>query len=44
LRGVVDSKAGLKAHPDEIAPYRILPAAVDAVENTVLARLKLFNA
>lgn len=35
---------GLKAHPDEIAPYRILPAAVDAVENTVLARLKLFNA
>ena len=34
---------GLKAHPDEIAPYKILPAAVDAIERVVLARLKLFN-
>jgi fructose-bisphosphate aldolase, class II len=34
---------GLRAQPDEIAPYKILPVAVDAVEKTVLTRLKLFN-
>jgi fructose-bisphosphate aldolase class II len=34
---------GLKAHPHEIAPYRILPSAVDAVKDTILARLKLFS-
>ena len=34
---------GLKAHPHEIAPYRILPSAVDAVKNTILARLHLFS-
>lgn len=34
---------GLKAHPNEIAPYKILPAAVNAVETTVVRRLRLFN-
>jgi fructose-bisphosphate aldolase, class II len=34
---------GLRSHPDEIAPYKILPSAVEAVQNTVLRRLKLFN-
>ena len=34
---------GLKAHPDEIAPYKILPAAVETIERTAIARLKLFN-
>lgn len=34
---------GLSANPKEIAPYKILPAALEAVESTVLARLKLFN-
>jgi fructose-bisphosphate aldolase class II len=34
---------GLKAHPEEIVPYKILPVAVHAVEKTVLRRLKLFN-
>ncbi len=39
-RGV---EAGLKSHPNELAPYKILPSAVDAVQKTVLERLKLFN-
>lgn len=34
---------GLKAHPNEIAPYKILPAAVNAVEAVVARRLRLFN-
>lgn len=33
----------LKEHPDEVAPYKYLPAVVDAVEKVVEARLKLFN-
>ena len=40
-RSVVEE--GLKAHPDEIAPYKILPAAVNAVEAVVTQRLRLFN-
>lgn len=33
----------LKDNPDEIAPYRFLAPAVEAIENVVYARLKLFN-
>jgi len=36
-------EATLKAHPDEVAPYKILPGAYDAVKAVVTARLKLFN-
>jgi fructose-bisphosphate aldolase class II len=34
---------GLAKHPNEIVPYRILPAAVDAVKQVVSLRLKLFS-
>jgi fructose-bisphosphate aldolase, class II len=34
---------GLAEHPDEVVPYKILPAAVEAVKNVVADRLKLFN-
>jgi hypothetical protein len=34
---------GLNAHPNEIAPYKILPAAVNAVGAIVARRLRLFN-
>ncbi|MDE2030997.1 MAG: class II fructose-bisphosphate aldolase [Patescibacteria group bacterium] len=33
----------LKNMPDEVAPYKYLPEAVDAIEKVVEARLKLFN-
>jgi fructose-bisphosphate aldolase class II len=33
----------LAAHPDEVVPYKLLPAAVDAVRHVVSDRLKLFN-
>jgi fructose-bisphosphate aldolase class II len=36
-------EAGLAKHPDEVVPYRILPAAVDAVKQVASSRLKLFN-
>jgi fructose-bisphosphate aldolase class II len=36
-------EATLKAHRDEVAPYKILPGAYDAVKEVVTARLKLFN-
>jgi fructose-bisphosphate aldolase class II len=36
-------EATLKAHPEEVAPYKILPGAYDAVKAVVTARLKLFN-
>jgi fructose-bisphosphate aldolase class II len=39
-RGLED---GLMKHPKEIVPYKILPAAVDAVKNVVSSRLKLFS-
>jgi fructose-bisphosphate aldolase, class II len=39
-RGV---EAGLAAEPDEIAPYKILPAAVENIRKIVVDRLKLFN-
>ena len=34
---------GLAAHPDEVVPYKILPAAVDSVKQVVASRLGLFN-
>jgi len=34
---------GLAKHPDEVAPYKILPAAVDAVKQVVSSRLRLFG-
>jgi fructose-bisphosphate aldolase class II len=34
---------GLAEHPDEVVPYKILPAAVAAVEAVVVGRLQLFN-
>jgi fructose-bisphosphate aldolase, class II len=40
-RGV---EAGLAAHPEEVAPYKILPRAVQAVHDVVRDRLRLFNA
>ena len=39
-RGLED---GLMKHPNEIVPYKILPAAVDAVKKVVGSRLKLFS-
>lgn len=36
-------RKSLAEHPDEITPYKYLPATVDAVEKVVEARLKLFN-
>ncbi len=33
----------LKDNPNEVAPYKILQPAVDAIEKVVEARLKLFN-
>ena len=39
-RGVEE---GLRAHPDEIAPYKILPPALEGIRAIVEARLKLFN-
>ena len=39
-RGLED---GLMKHPNEIVPYKILPAAVDAVKKVVDSRLKLFS-
>lgn len=34
---------GLTKQPDELAPYKILPFAVDSVKQVVEARLRLFN-
>ena len=36
-------KKSLAEHPDEVAPYKILQPAVDAIEKVVEGRLKLFN-
>jgi len=36
-------EASLSKNPDEVAPYKILPPAVDTVKNVVSARLRLFN-
>jgi fructose-bisphosphate aldolase class II len=34
---------GLAKMPEEVVPYKILPAAVEAVKQVVLSRLRLFN-
>jgi fructose-bisphosphate aldolase, class II len=34
---------GLAKQPNEVVPYKILPAAIDAVEQVVASRLRLFN-
>ncbi|HEX4104050.1 MAG TPA: class II fructose-bisphosphate aldolase [Candidatus Paceibacterota bacterium] len=39
-RGV---EAGLAANPNEIAPYKLLPPAVEGIKKIVEDRLKLFN-
>jgi fructose-bisphosphate aldolase class II len=39
-RGLED---GLAKQPKEIVPYKILPAAIDAVKHVTSSRLKLFN-
>jgi fructose-bisphosphate aldolase class II len=36
-------EAGLAANPDEIAPYKILPPAVENIKKIILDRLALFN-
>jgi len=33
----------LQSHPDEIAPYKLLPAVVEAISGVVRKRLSLFN-
>jgi fructose-bisphosphate aldolase class II len=40
-RGLED---GLARNPDEVVPYKILPAAVESVREVVSSRLKLFTA
>ena len=37
-------KESLARHPNEVAPYKILPPVVDAVKHVVSARLQLFRA
>ena len=39
-RGLED---GLAKHQDDVAPYKILPAAVESVKEVVRSRLLLFN-
>jgi len=34
---------GLAKQPNEVVPYKILPSAMDAVEQVVASRLRLFN-
>jgi len=36
-------ESALKAHPDEVAPYKLLPAVGQAVSEVVEKRLSLFN-
>ena len=36
-------EAGLAAKPNEFAPYKVLPAAVEAVQKVVSSRLELFS-
>jgi ketose-bisphosphate aldolase len=36
-------EAGLAKQPDEVVPYKILPAAVDSVKQVVVSRLRLFS-
>jgi hypothetical protein len=34
---------GLSKQPQEVVPYKILPAALEAVKQVATSRLKLFN-
>jgi fructose-bisphosphate aldolase, class II len=34
---------GLRKEPDEVVPYKILPFALESVEQVVRSRLALFN-
>jgi len=34
---------GLSKQPGEVAPYKILPLAVESVKQVVISRLKLLN-
>lgn len=36
-------EATMSSHPDEVAPYKILPGAYDSVKKVIVARLRLFN-
>lgn len=36
-------EAAFTRHPDEVAPYKLLPGALQAVKEVVRARLQLFN-
>jgi fructose/tagatose bisphosphate aldolase len=40
-RGLVE---GLSKQPNEVVPYKILPFAVESVNEVARSRLKLFNA
>jgi fructose-bisphosphate aldolase class II len=33
----------LKTHPQEVAPYKLVPEALEAMEQVILRRLRLFN-
>ena len=35
--------ASLTKHPQEVVPYKILPAAIDAIKEVAASRLRLFN-
>jgi fructose-bisphosphate aldolase class II len=35
--------ASLAQHPEEVVPYKILPAVVEAIKQVTLSRLRLFN-
>jgi fructose-bisphosphate aldolase class II len=36
-------EARLRAEPEEVAPYKILPGALDAIKEVVQSRLRLFR-
>ncbi len=36
-------EVSLKEHPDEVAPYKVMPEVIAEIERVALARLKLFN-
>jgi len=36
-------EAGLAKNPDQVVPYKILPAAIDAMKKVVRGRLELFS-
>ncbi len=36
-------EAALRRDPDEVAPYRILPGALESAKDVIVKRLRLFN-